>query len=121
MADNIALPLLGTFLGALAADLYRAEGIEALYGVLSGLGGVALLISVPFFFLDVIQVRRGVQPGMLGLYELNSIRSLGVISLSAILLLWLGVSIWRARRSTGRWADSKRPVFFVGQKAASDG
>lgn len=108
MADSMALPVLGVFLGAFLAEAFAQRGLRRLYLVVSAALGLFLLVFTPVLLLDVLEVRGGVQAEMKRLFDLNSLRSSLVVLLAAISLLLLAVVLWRSLRSESRAAEPDR-------------
>ena len=112
IADSILLPLLGVFLGAFLAEYLEQGGFRRFYALLSGVLALGLLVAVPVFALDILQVRTGVQPIMRRLFDLNSLRSLLMLVIAAAMLVVLAVVVWRALGRGGRVAEDEARVVW---------
>lgn len=98
IADNMAIPLLGFFLGVFLAEYFRQRRLRWCYMLMGGLAGLAMLIFAPVLLLDAFQIRGSVEPGMLRLYTFNAARSIALLVMAGVILMLLAVMMWRGLR-----------------------
>jgi hypothetical protein len=97
---NLPTILLALMIVALTAGVLRhVRALQAIV-VLSILGSIAVLAALPFFALDVLQLRNLVQPDALTTVDLTMGRAVLTLLLTVVALAWMGSGSWRSATGT---------------------
>ncbi|HEX7052223.1 MAG TPA: hypothetical protein VF188_18590 [Longimicrobiales bacterium] len=122
LSRALMTPLLGLLLAAgLAIALGHRRTLRTLT-LLAVLGAAALLLLLPLFGLDALEVRARIQPAARGAFGLAAVQAAGKIVLAAVGLLLLARGGWRAGREAAEQEAGRRraasPLLFTRPSAA---
>jgi hypothetical protein len=92
----VVSPIFGLTLAALVATLLGHRGVQRTVAILTGLIGVGLLVALPLFALDYVQLRAQVNPAGKRAFDMLSIKAsiTGLLMAAAALMVAWGT--WRA-------------------------
>lgn len=90
------LPLLGLSLAAVVSVRLEHRVVARLVAVLLVLFGLGLLVVLPLFVLDFLQLRPDVNPNMLRTVELTSLKAIVTGVILCLATFAVGLAAWRA-------------------------
>lgn len=116
--NNVSLlPLAGLTLAAFASLRLEHRIVARLVAVLLVLMGLGLLVALPLFVLDFLQLRPDVNPEMARSVDLTSIKAIVTGMLFCIAAFAVGLATWRSSGALGvraREAAARRGSLVVG-------
>lgn len=102
LSGFLLTPLLGMVLASLLAVLVNRRGPRMIVGWLDVAGGAALLLLVPLFLLDFLQIRAGVPPAEMPTFQLAGVKAMLKHITAGLAFLWLGYATLRGLPPKGR-------------------
>jgi hypothetical protein len=103
--NAMVTPLLGVFLAMIIAAALEHGRTLRLVAVVTIVAAVVVVVAIPFFGLDYVQLRAGVTAEAMDGFDAAARKAIGVGALAAAVTLVLGITGWRtagrvsARRS----------------------
>jgi len=122
LSGFLLTPLLGMALASLLAATGQRRG-RLVVGAVNVVCAAGLVILIPLYALDFLQVRASVPAADLESFTLGGVKALAKHVTAAIAFLWLGIALLRGLpRSRGRDAVADEPLLVrpSRQRAASD-
>ncbi len=119
LGNNLLLPLVGACLALLLSTVLGHRRALKVFAALSVLGGFVLIGAASSITLDALELRRGVNEGLLRSFDIAAVKAFVSLVLGALLLFWGGFFGWRAAAlpsRTGKREAAGRVV--VGQVSA---
>lgn len=110
-------PIIGLTLAALTSVILGHRGVSRTVAVLTGILALVLLLGIPFFILDFLQLRASVNPQVKRAFDFTSLKATITGALMCVTALSVAVGTWRssdsgAQRATTR-AGAARPKAAV--------
>ncbi len=95
LAGFTLTPLLGIFGALLAASLLELTAVQRVIAFLSVALAAILVLALPLFVLDWLQMRASAPPEAVGPMDVGSIKAMFKHLAVAASLIWFGVFAWR--------------------------
>jgi hypothetical protein len=116
-------PLLGLALALFASVQLGHRRTARVFSVLAIIAGVGILLALPLFLLDFLQVRAGVNPQAKLAFTLTSTKAAISGVIMGVTGLALGIAGWRSTgvpglRAAGRAAAPRSSTIMVGSNQA---
>jgi len=111
----VVSPIFGLTLAALVATALGHKGVQRTVAILAALVGLGLLVALPFFALDYVQLRAQVNPNGTRAFDMLSIKASLTGLLMATTALMVAWGTWRAAATpkAAKTRASSRPAGVV--------
>ena len=118
-------PLLGIALGLFAAVQLGHRRTARAFSILAMIAGAGILLALPLFLLDFLQVRASVNPAAKTAFTLTSTKAAISGVIMAATALALGIGGWRSTRlsglrTAGRPAAPRSSTIMVGNSQQAE-
>ncbi|HEU4628294.1 MAG TPA: hypothetical protein VFS08_01065 [Gemmatimonadaceae bacterium] len=94
----LLLPLVGLTIIAIAAVLLEHRRVARIASVLALVAAAAVVLLMPLFVLDYVQLRKIVSPPQLRAYDYTSLKAMLVAVLMFVIAIFVGIGGLRATR-----------------------
>ncbi|HEX5829472.1 MAG TPA: hypothetical protein VFY16_00735, partial [Gemmatimonadaceae bacterium] len=101
-------PLFGLAITAVAAAMLGHRGMLRAAAVLAGLLALLLVVTMPFFALDFVQLRANVNPNGKRAFDLLALKSAMVAVIMATTAIAVALAAWKASRLDARTSTARR-------------
>jgi hypothetical protein len=103
LASGTAPTLLtGLFIAVVTALVLGHRWVMRSFAVASVVAAVAILVVVPFFALDILEMRALVRPEGKTAYDMTVVRAVLALVFTAAALVWMGVAGWKSTAARHR-------------------
>lgn len=109
-------PLVGLTLAAAAAVMLEQRTVARVLAVIAAIAALFLLIGMPFFVLDFLQLRASVNPQSKRAFDYTTLKAALTGGLMFITALSVAIGTWRgsaAQRASARAGAASRPKSTV--------
>lgn len=114
LSDALVLPLLGLIILAVVGAVGEKKWLQETTAGLSGLAATPLLVALPVFLLDALEMRGDVLGGARLAFDMNALRTVFVIGFAVIVLSALGWAGYKGSRPVGfgkeHWTKKRSPL-----------
>jgi chromate transport protein ChrA len=114
LSDTLMHPLLGLVILTLVGALGEKKWPREMTAALSGLAATLLLVALPVFLLDALELRGDVLGGARQAFDMNALRTVFVIAFAVVVLSALGWAGYRGSRPVGigkeHWTKKRSPL-----------
>jgi hypothetical protein len=113
VSGNIATWLLALLMISLTAFFMEHRRVLRTVAVFCVIGAVVTMLVVPFFLLDVLQLRRAIRSDTLLPFDVTMLRATLAIICTSAALLWMGIGGWKSTAAPRRKADASPAAMVV--------
>lgn len=103
-------PIVGISLAALVSVLLGHRTVSRVIAVIAALVALFLVLAVPLFALDFLQLRALVNAQVKRPFDLTSLKATFTGLLMAVTALWVAVATWRSAGAETQRSSAKAPV-----------